>query len=92
MMTLEEFRSKYCSICGTQRCSGVYDNIYRDGCKKLQSEFPPNLVGVTSTYIKGECVDKEIGYGHRFGDDVTIWFDGYTPLDDEFHLTTIFVR
>ena len=88
-MTLEEFSERYCSVCGAQRCYGVYDEVCRVGCGKLQTQFPPNLQGVTSTYIGGECVSDIIGFGHRFNDDLTIWYDDYEPLEDECHLTTI---
>lgn len=89
-MTLEEFDKKHCSICGTQRCMGIYDLMCRGACGVLQTVYPPNVKGITNTYASGECIATEIGFGHQFSDDLTIWFDGYEPIEDEFHLTTIF--
>lgn len=31
-MTKEEFKKEYCNCCGTQRCGGVNDKEWRDGC------------------------------------------------------------
>lgn len=31
--TLDEFNEKYCKECGTQQCYGVYDELWREGCK-----------------------------------------------------------
>ena len=38
-MTYEEFINKYCLLCGTQRCHGVYDEICREGCTDYRREF-----------------------------------------------------
>ena len=38
-MTLDEFQEKYCQMCGTQRCGGVYDEVFRDGCSHYQREI-----------------------------------------------------
>lgn len=38
-MTLEEFQEKYCSLCGTQRCLGVYDEELREGCQHYREVF-----------------------------------------------------
>ena len=35
-MTLNEFQNEYCKGCGTQRCGGVYDKQFRDGCEYYQ--------------------------------------------------------
>lgn len=38
---LEEFDKKHCQHCGTQRCLGVYDELWREGCtiwQELQKE------------------------------------------------------
>ena len=88
-MTLEEWGNKHCPVCGTQRCMGIGDTVCRGSCGILQTDFPPNVQGITDIYDSGECVATEIGFGHRFNDDLTIWYDGYEPLEDEFHLTTI---
>ena len=37
-MTLDEFREKHCSVCGSQLCGGVDDEPFRDGCKHYQRE------------------------------------------------------
>lgn len=31
-MTKEEFEKEYCDFCGTQRCGGVNDKEWREGC------------------------------------------------------------
>ena len=31
-----EFSEKYCKYCGTQRCGGVTDKEWLEGCKKWQ--------------------------------------------------------
>lgn len=41
-MTLEEFQEKYCALCGTQRCLGVYDEELREGCQHYQEIFLKN--------------------------------------------------
>lgn len=28
----KEFEEKYCSMCGTQRCGGITDEEFREGC------------------------------------------------------------
>ena len=38
-MTLEEFQEKYCALCGTQRCLGVYDEELREGCQHYREVF-----------------------------------------------------
>ena len=38
-MTLEEFQEKYCALCGTQRCLGVYDEEFREGCQHYREVF-----------------------------------------------------
>lgn len=38
-MTLEEFQEKYCALCGTQRCFGVYDEEFREGCQHYREVF-----------------------------------------------------
>ena len=38
-MTYEEFMNKYCVLCGTQRCTGIYDKICREGCTDYRREF-----------------------------------------------------
>lgn len=38
-MNLQEFSPKYCSMCGTQRCGGVYDEDFREGCSHYQCEI-----------------------------------------------------
>lgn len=35
-MTLNKFQNEYCKGCGTQRCGGVYDIQFRDGCEYYQ--------------------------------------------------------
>lgn len=37
-MTYKEFQKKYCSMCGTQRCEGIYSKEWREGCKHYQKE------------------------------------------------------
>lgn len=36
---LEEFRKRHCELCGTQRCGGVYDEVWREGCEYYQHEI-----------------------------------------------------
>lgn len=38
-MTPEEFEEKYCSMCGTQRCGGITDEEFRDGCPHYSKEY-----------------------------------------------------
>ena len=61
-----------------------YDDVKEDGISR-----PVNVYGSTSYYENGslECVYDGFGYRDRNG-NIT-WYDGYTPKDDEFHLTTI---
>ena len=35
-MTEKEFAEKYCLLCGTQRCGGVFDEEMREGCSHYQ--------------------------------------------------------
>ena len=35
-MTEKEFEEKYCHLCGTQRCGGVFDEEMREGCAHYQ--------------------------------------------------------
>lgn len=45
-MTFEEFNEKYCMPCGTQRCGGIYDEVWREGCPRYREEIlgePPEL-------------------------------------------------
>lgn len=41
-MTYEEFENIYCSICGSQRCYGVNDVDFREGCEHYRYEFYDN--------------------------------------------------
>ena len=44
-MTKEEFTKKYCFLCGTQRCCGIDDEEFRQGCKwfkKFKGELTKN--------------------------------------------------
>lgn len=36
---LEEFKKRHCEMCGTQRCGGVYDEDFREGCEYYQHEI-----------------------------------------------------
>lgn len=36
---LQEFKKKHCDMCGTQRCGGVYDKIFREGCEYYRHEI-----------------------------------------------------
>lgn len=38
-VTLNEFSEKYCLRCGSQRCCGVTDEPFRDGCAYYQREI-----------------------------------------------------
>lgn len=38
-MTEKEFYDKYCHLCGSQRCGGVFDEDMRDGCSHYQKEI-----------------------------------------------------
>lgn len=38
-MTLEEFEKEYCQLCGTQRCGGVTDEEFRDGCSHYTKAY-----------------------------------------------------
>ena len=38
-MSEEEFYKKYCKYCGSQRCTGVNDYIFREGCPFYQKEY-----------------------------------------------------
>lgn len=29
---LKALEQKYCKLCGTQRCSGMFDEFWREGC------------------------------------------------------------
>lgn len=33
---LEAFYEKHCRFCGTQRCHGVFDEEFREGCEHYQ--------------------------------------------------------
>lgn len=36
---LQRFWHEHCTVCGTQRCLGVYDKEWREGCKLYKEEF-----------------------------------------------------
>ena len=38
-MTKEDFVKKYCNLCGSQRCFGIEDKDFREGCKHYQEYF-----------------------------------------------------
>lgn len=38
-MTYDEFQQKYCAMCGTQLCGGVYDEELRGGCKHYREVY-----------------------------------------------------
>ena len=38
-MTESEFETNYCLLCGTQRCGGIHDKIFREGCSHYQKEM-----------------------------------------------------
>lgn len=39
IMTPEEFEKQYCSICGSQQCSGIADKEFREGCPHYSKEY-----------------------------------------------------
>lgn len=39
IMSEDDFNNKYCAACGTQRCSGINDHIFREGCQFYQKEY-----------------------------------------------------
>lgn len=38
-MSEDDFYNKYCAACGTQRCSGINDHIFREGCQFYHKEY-----------------------------------------------------
>ena len=38
-MTLLDFKDKYCKMCASQRCGGIHDVVFREGCKDFQREI-----------------------------------------------------
>lgn len=36
---MEKFHDEHCRKCGSQRCLGVYDEDWREGCKLYKEEF-----------------------------------------------------
>ena len=54
-MTLPDFYDKYCTMCGTNRCGGVYDVVWREGCEHFKKEFlscnKPNFTNHTGNAI-----------------------------------------
>lgn len=38
-MEQEKFEQKYCLMCGTQRCGGITDEEFRDGCPHYINEY-----------------------------------------------------
>lgn len=44
-MTEKEFIEKYCLLCGTQRCGGINDIPFRDGCEYYRQEYQCNNTG-----------------------------------------------
>ena len=36
---LQKFYQENCEACGSQRCLGVYDEEWRDGCELYKKEF-----------------------------------------------------
>lgn len=43
MLSNKEFSEKYCDMCGTQRCGGVEDEPFRDGCYHYRLEKAKDL-------------------------------------------------
>lgn len=50
-MTHEEFTEKYCNNCGTQRCAGINDEDFREGCLDYRREFYGEKENLYETYI-----------------------------------------
>lgn len=53
--TLKEFYENHCKMCGTQRCSGVYDEDWREGCEYYVHEI---LHKQTLEDILAEIINK----------------------------------
>lgn len=48
-MKLEDFEKEYCSVCGSQRCSGITDDKFFMGCKDFQGEIFKKFQELSST-------------------------------------------
>lgn len=59
-ITLKEFEKEYCLLCGTQRCGGVYDEVFREGCEHYNKIFNSNSSPTIKEFIKESNIKGEI--------------------------------
>lgn len=57
-MTLDEFQQKYCALCGSQRCTGVYDEDLRDGCQHYREVFMSDKQSNKKPLTFKECLEE----------------------------------
>jgi len=90
-VVLPDFYNKYCVTCGIQRCSGVYDVVWREGCAHYQREIRKIVVGDRTKYTF--CLVYTDGFNHRFefkaNNDADAWAEigssALRLLEDEIH-------
>lgn len=75
-MSKAEFEDRYCALCGSQRCGGVDDADFRNGCRyyidELWSEFGDVPMNPATECIEESWRDFPAGT-HR--EDIWHWFE-----------------
>lgn len=61
-MTKTEFYERYCEVCGTQRCGGVEDTLFREGCSHYKKEFSNESKDTYSGKHIMKLIDADILY------------------------------
>ena len=80
MMSKEQFEKEYCTTCGSQRCPGIYDKEWSQGCLFWINE---NLEGLCrSCFNAGSCKDALKGLNMSECDSY-INLAGYSSLAKE---------
>lgn len=87
-ITLDEFREKYCTMCGTQLCGGVTDEDFRDGCAHYQREIlkQPTLQDILSSLPrqpKYNPVEKAYDILYKvFSNENAGWDEASTAIEE----------
>lgn len=76
-LKLQRFHYEHCEHCGTQRCLGVYDKDWREGCKLYKEEFVSDMDTKLETNQKNEHNIAKCEYC------LTVFEYNYSELEEE---------
>ena len=59
-MTKEEFNEKYCTVCGSQKCMGIFDEDWSEGCHTWKEVNRHKKPEVQKVEISEEDIQRQL--------------------------------